>query len=80
MKRWISDLWNFVDAFAIILFIVAFAVRFYKEQRVLGHVLYAVDIMLWIYRLLDAFKISKNLGPIVVMIKNMVRYSIKTRF
>ena len=71
--RWLSDGWNNIDAYAIILFIVAFWLRSFEEYRTKGHVVYAVDIMLWIYRLLDIFKISKNLGPIVVMIKQMVR-------
>ena len=72
--RWFSDAWNKMDAFTIILFFVAFWLRSLEEYRMLGHAVYAVDIMLWIYRLLDTFKISKNLGPIVVMIRQMVRF------
>lgn len=75
-----SDTWNTIDAYAIILFFVAFELRSYKEYIVKGHVLYAVDIMLWIYRLLDTFKVSKKIGPTVVMIKQMVRFFISANF
>ena len=73
INRWFSDAWNMIDTCAIILFFVAFWLRSFEEYRMKGHVVYAVDIMLWIYRLLDTFKISKNLGPIVIMIRQMVR-------
>lgn len=34
--------------------------------------LYCLDIMLWIIRVLDIFSVSKVLGPYVVMIGRMV--------
>ena len=71
---------NKIDAYAIIVFFVVWWLRLLKDYRVKGHVLYAVDIMLWIYRLLDTCKISKNLGPTVVMIKQMVRFIITANF
>lgn len=74
--RWLSDIWNVVDACAIILFFVAFCFRSCKEYHMTVRAMYAVDIMLWIYRLMDTFKISRHLGPTVVMIKQMVRFII----
>lgn len=70
-RRWVRSGWNQLDAFAIGLFFVAFCLRY--NYRLAGHVLYAFDIMLWIFRVLDTFKINKSLGPTVVTISRMVR-------
>ena len=37
-----------------------------------GRILYAIDLMLFITRILEIFYVSKTLGPYVVMIGRMV--------
>ena len=56
---------------AICLFFIGFGLRI-AGFTVSGHVVYAIDIILWIVRLLDIFSVNKYLGPYVVMIGRMV--------
>ena len=56
----------------MVLFFVGFGLRWNPSLRLIGHVVYAIDLMLWIIRILDIFTVSKHLGPYVVMIGKMV--------
>ena len=71
-KRWSNQYWNLVDALAITLFFVGFGLRIIPSTRLSGHVVYAIDIMFWIIRVLNIFSVNKHLGPYVVMIWKMV--------
>ena len=71
-KEWGSCKWNLCDGCAILLFFVAAGFRLNPETLKIGHILYCLDIMLWIIRVLDIFSFSKVLGPYVVMIGRMV--------
>ena len=53
-------------------FFVGLGLRLHPTTRSAGHVVYCLDVMLWIIRLLDIFSVSKHLGPYVVMIGRMV--------
>ena len=60
-------------------FFVGLGLRLHPTTRSAGHVIYCLDVMLWIIRLLDIFSVSKHLGPYVVMIGRMVmKYSNST--
>ena len=74
LKEWGSSKWNQIDAVAICLFFVGLGLRFHDngDVRSAGHVIYSIDVMLWIVRLLDIFSVNKHLGPYVVMIGRMV--------
>ena len=74
-KIWSSSYWNVCDATAILLFFVAFALRLAGSDNALiaGHVCYAVDVIFWILRILEMFRVNKHLGPYVVMIGKMVK-------
>ena len=76
VKDWASCKWNILDGFAVILFFVGLGLRLYPITRRAGHVVYCIDVMLWITRLLDTFSVSKHLGPYVVMIGRMVNAEI----
>ena len=43
-----------------------------RNTRLAGQVVYAIDIMFWIIRVLAIFSVNKHLGPDVVMIGKMV--------
>lgn len=43
-----------------------------RNTRLAGQVVYAIDIMFWIIRVLAIFSVNKHLGPYVVMIGKMV--------
>ena len=72
MKEWASCKWNLCDACAVVLFFIAVGFRIHPGTLTIGHMLYCLDIMLWIIRVLDIFSVSKVLGPYVVMIGRMV--------
>ncbi|XP_031570497.1 transient receptor potential cation channel subfamily M member 3-like [Actinia tenebrosa] len=71
IKEWASNNWNICDFFGIVLFFVAVVLRFNPKTLAIGHIVYSLDIMLWIIRLLDIFCVNKDLGPYVVMIGRM---------
>lgn len=71
-KDWASSKWNILDGFAVVSFFVGLGLRLHPTTRSAGHVIYCLDVMLWIIRLLDIFSVSKHLGPYVVMIGRMV--------
>ena len=73
LKEWASNNWNICDGVAVVMFFVAVALRMHPSTLSAGHVIYCLDAMVWIIRLLDIFSVSKNLGPYVVMIGRMVR-------
>lgn len=72
LKKWSSSYWNICDGLAIILFFIALGLRLNRGTLIAGHVMYAVDIILWIMRILEMFAANKHLGPYVVMIGKMV--------
>lgn len=45
-----------------------------------GRIVYAIDLMLFILRILEIFYVDKTLGPFVVMIGRMVSFIIITVF
>ena len=71
-KDWASSKWNLLDGFAVVAFFVGVGLRLHPTTRSAGHVVYCLDVMLWIIRLLDIFSVSKHMGPYVVMIGRMV--------
>ena len=75
-KEWRSSYWNIWDAVAICLFFIAFGLRmggFLVEARIV----YAVDLMFFILRILEIFYVDKTLGPYIVMIGRMVNIIVK---
>ena len=71
-QDWASSFWNLIDLSAIVLFYVAFCLRFYEKHLGTGQTIYAFDVGLWILRLLDVFHAHRKLGPYVYMIGKMV--------
>ena len=71
LKKWTSSYWNWWDVTAIVLYFVGFALRL-ANQRVEGRIVYAIDLMFFIVRILEVFLVDKDLGPYVVMIGKMV--------
>lgn len=71
-KEWASSKWNLLDGFAVAAFFVGVGLRLHPTTRSAGHVVYCLDVMLWIIRLLHIFSVSKHMGPYVVMIGRMV--------
>ena len=70
-KKWTSSYWNWWDVIAIASYFVGFALRM-ANQRVEGRIVYAIDLMFFIVRILEVFLVDEDLGPYVVMIGRMV--------
>jgi len=69
--EWSRSKWNLCDGLAIILFYIGLILRLNQSTLTAGRVVLALDIMLWIIRLLDIFSVNQNLGPYVVIIGKM---------
>ena len=70
--EWGQSKWNICDGLAIFLYYIGLILRFNESTMSAGRVIFAIDIMLWIIRLLDIFSVNQNLGPYVVIIGKMV--------
>eukprot|EP00794_Sanderia_malayensis_P009474 gene9474-10463_t len=71
IKHWGQDKWNICDAIAILLFYVGLGFRLNPSTIGPGHVIWSIDIIMWIIRLLEIFSYNMYLGPYVVMIEKM---------
>ena len=59
------------DTLVIFLFFIGFGLRM-RSLLIEGRIAYAIDLMLFIVRILEIFYVDKTLGPYVVMIGRMV--------
>ena len=74
-QKWISSYRNICDAAAILLFFVAFVLRM-GCSLTQGRIVYAIDLMLFILRILEIFYVDRTFVPYVVMIGRMVNFTI----
>lgn len=74
MVTYISVFWNKLDVLGILLFFLAFILRFWPTHQCFcaARIFLAVDLSLWYIRILDIFAAVKRLGPKLVMIGEMV--------
>ncbi len=74
LKAYFSVFWNQLDAIAILLFFVAFILRFLPISECFcgARIILAIDLSIWYMRTLDMFSAIKRLGPKLVMIGEMV--------
>ena len=73
-QKWISSYQNVWDAATTLLFFVAFGLPMgglLTESRIV----YAIDLMLFVLRILEIFYVDKTLGPYVVMTGQMVNFT-----
>ncbi|CAF0806293.1 unnamed protein product [Adineta ricciae] len=71
---YIDIFWNKLDVLAILLFFIAFVLRFIpvSECFCTARIILAIDLSIWYIRTLDTFSAVKRLGPKLVMIGEMV--------
>ena len=63
----------------IILFLLGFSLHI-RGLLIDGRIVYAIDLMLFIVRILEIFYVDKTLGPYVVMIGRMVSYAARPMY
>ncbi|KAK3605984.1 hypothetical protein CHS0354_019664 [Potamilus streckersoni] len=75
LQSYIKDVWNVLDAIAILLFVIGMILRAipHEETFEAARVFLGVSLVTFFLRLLHIFSVNKNLGPKLVMIMHMVR-------
>ncbi|KAJ8304156.1 hypothetical protein KUTeg_017739 [Tegillarca granosa] len=63
-----SHLWNIWDAVAIIIFTVAWCLRFYPSTLGAARIVFVFNIVFWLVRILEIMMVHKYLGPYVKII------------
>lgn len=74
ISEYFAIFWNKLDVLAILLFFIAFILRFLPISPCFcaARILLAIDLSIWYIRTLDTFSAIKRLGPKLVMIGEMV--------
>lgn len=74
MASYFKQIWNQLDALAIILFYAAFILRMLPSEECFctARIFFSIDIALWCIRTLSIFAAIRRLGPKLVMIGEMV--------
>nr|XP_033783909.1 transient receptor potential cation channel subfamily M member 5 isoform X2 [Geotrypetes seraphini] len=72
-KIYLEDNWNKCDMAAILLFIIGVTVRMLKSTFEAGHMVLAVDFMVFMLRLIHIFAIHKQLGPKIIIVERMMK-------
>ena len=70
LREWSRSVWNKLDMVAMILFFVGFGWSFY-DRRV-ERVILAVDLVIWVIKFAQFYRMFSTLGPYLIMIYRMV--------
>ncbi|VDI37874.1 transient receptor potential cation channel subfamily M member 3 [Mytilus galloprovincialis] len=68
-----SQLWNVWDSIAIWFFMIGVGLRFHPYTLLSSRVVYTVNIVLWIMRILEILSVNKYLGPYLKIISKLLR-------
>lgn len=74
MRRHLYDFWNVLDLLSYLLLITALIVRhsYEDETHVIARNTFSFSLLVMYLRFLEVFIINKILGPMLMMIKEMV--------
>ncbi|KAL5018957.1 hypothetical protein ScPMuIL_004679 [Solemya velum] len=74
LQNWMSGIWNRFDLVIYLCFILAVVLRFtlYGENFVYARLAYSLTIGIQCSRFMRNFFVAKNVGPKVIMIRNMM--------
>ncbi|XP_050403200.2 transient receptor potential cation channel subfamily M member 3 isoform X3 [Patella vulgata] len=65
-------IWNVWDTIAILLFTVGVVFRNFSSLLPAAHIIYTVDIVFWLVRILEILSVNKYLGPYVKIIGKLI--------
>ncbi|XP_065053004.1 transient receptor potential channel-like isoform X2 [Rhopilema esculentum] len=71
LKEWMKSIWNRLDVIALILSYVGFAFGFY-HHRTAERSMMAVDLVLWVIKFAQFYRMFYSLGPYLIMIYKMI--------
>lgn len=74
VSGYFSSVWNRFDQFVHAMFVVSIVLRFLLDAGsfVYARIFYCLTLLCYYLRFLQAFFVSKNIGPKVIMIQRMV--------
>ena len=67
-----KDAWNWLDAGAVVFFLIGFFLQVTDPSSDAPRVILAIDFVAFSLRLIQMFSVHKVLGPKIVMIRKMV--------
>ena len=78
IEFYFMDTWNIVDFIMLFMFVVGAVLRYIANVKrdqnyiIAARMVFATDIALFIFRLLQIFLVNRQMGPKIVMIREMV--------
>ncbi|XP_052778337.1 transient receptor potential cation channel subfamily M member 2-like isoform X2 [Mya arenaria] len=74
MRSWSGSLWNRFDLSMYLIFILSVILRFTLSGKdfVYVRIFYSITVAMYFLRFMQVFFVEKNIGPKVIMIKNML--------
>ncbi|KAH3872329.1 hypothetical protein DPMN_035544, partial [Dreissena polymorpha] len=74
VRAWFSSLWNKFDLTMYMIFILSVILRFTLtgDKFVYARIFYSITVAMYYLRFMQTFFVEKNIGPKVIMIKNML--------
>nr|XP_022311230.1 transient receptor potential cation channel subfamily M member 2-like [Crassostrea virginica] len=75
LRRHLYDFWNAVDLLSYALLIIALFVRHFYESETftVARRMFSLSLLVMYLRFLEVFLINRNLGPTLIMIKEMLK-------
>ncbi|OBS72251.1 hypothetical protein A6R68_13170, partial [Neotoma lepida] len=73
--NYFTDLWNVMDTLGIFYFIAGIVFRLHSSNTsslYSGRVIFCLDYIIFILRLIHIFTVSRNLGPKIIMLQRML--------
>ncbi|RDD41213.1 Transient receptor potential cation channel subfamily M member 3 [Trichoplax sp. H2] len=77
LKSYFSSIGNIGDTISSLLFATGVVMRFFKATRDVGHIVYCLSFLVFCFRTLNIFSVSRHLGPFLVMINKMIKDLLK---
>ena len=77
LKRYLYDFWNAIDLLSYVLLVIALFVRHlpYAIEHNIARRTFSLSLLVMYVRFLEVFLVNRNLGPTLIMVKEMVKYS-----
>nr|XP_022311261.1 uncharacterized protein LOC111116555 [Crassostrea virginica] len=75
LKRYLYDFWNAIDLLSYLLLIIALFVRHlpYAIEHNIARRTFSLSLLVMYVRFLEVFLVNRNLGPTLIMVKEMLK-------
>lgn len=72
VRLYFQDKWNILDCVCVVVFIIGYTLRWIPATYDYGRFCLSINCMCFIWRFLQAFTLSKTIGPMLYMMFKMV--------